>query len=435
MRGSLGIGLILFALAVVLPLLRQTGVRSWRTVWEEDGTIYFGQANFHGGLAVLFRGYSGYLQLPPRILGAIATLVPIQDLAVYFAVTAVVISAVLAWFVYYNCDGWIASRPVRLALASLVVLMPALGAENTANITDTIWVFAAVAPWALISLQERPRDVVIRSVVVFFAATSTVLCVMFVPLALGYAVIRKTRATWVVAVAFCVGLAVQAVVVLHSKRDYLGEPKAFEHIRSIQWLFGHPSASLLARFTGVRVFAMFLTGDKGISVDWRHHNSLLIIGSALCVGLILALLLPGAGRRCQALAVVLVLYAVITFVVPAWYGGIAQSKFRYSVIPVMMLASAVAVLVAPSGSSRDRTIVRLSGSLFVAYVLVVVLTGFSVTNLRSVGPSWSSSLAHIQQTQCLTANSDKLVNVPTQQPNPPFIAPFPVTLRCQDLPP
>ena len=55
---------------------------------------------------------------------------------------------------------WIPSRPVRLALASLVVLMPVLGIENTANITNVIWLFAAVAPWALVSLSERPRDVV-----------------------------------------------------------------------------------------------------------------------------------------------------------------------------------------------------------------------------------------------------------------------------------
>ena len=327
------------------------------------------------------------------------------------------------------------SRPVRLALASLVVLMPALGAENTANITNTIWVFAAVAPWALISLQERPGDVVTRSVVVFFAATSTVLCVMFLPLALGCALIRKTRETWVVVATFCVGIGVQAVVVLNTRRDFAVEPAGLEHIQSIQWFFGHPSASLLARFTGVRVFAMFLIGDKWISADWRNHDGVLIIGSTICVGVILAVLLPGAGRKSQALAAVLVAYAVITFVVPLWYSGIGRSGLRYSVIPVMMLASAVAVLVAPSGSGRSLTRARVDATLFVIYALVLTITGFSVTNLRSQGLNWSNSVTHIQQTQCVGASPDKLVRVPTVPPE--FLSGefFPVTLPCRDLSP
>jgi hypothetical protein len=312
--------------------------------------------------------------------------------------------------------------------------MPALGSENTANITDTIWVFAAVAPWAIISLQERPRDVVIRSTLVFLAATSIIICVLFLPLALGFALIRKTRATWVVAASLCAGLAIQAVVVLHTRRNIV-EPAGFEHIRSIQWLFGHPSLSLLARFSGVRVFAMFLTGDKGISSDWRSHDDLLILSSTVCVCLILIVLFPGAGRKRQALAAVLIAYALISFVAPVWYGEIANSGFRYSVIPVMMLASAMAVLIAPAGTQRSRIVARVGRPLFVAYVLVLTITGFSVTNVRSAGPSWSESMTHVQQTQCIGAGPNKLVQVPTQQPNFAFgNNVFPVILPCRDLP-
>jgi hypothetical protein len=100
-----------------------------------------------------------------------------------------------------------------------------------------------------------------------------------------------------------------------------------------------------------------------------------------------------------------------------------------------MLASAVAVLVAPSGAGRSQPIARLSASLFVAYVLVLILTGFSVTNFRSFGPSWPTSLSHIQQTQCLGASPDKVVSVPTEKAVKPFPPGFSVTLKCGDLPP
>ena len=181
------IGLFLFALAVVLPLFRQSGTTTWNSLWAEDGAIYFQQAYEQGGLAVLFRGWNGYLQLPPRALGAVSTFVPVRDLAVFCAVSAQIVNATLAVFVYWASATWIRSRLLRVALASLVVLVPALGYENTATITNTIWTFAAVAPWALLSSAERRTAVVARSAVAFLAATATPLTLIYLPLGIGYA--------------------------------------------------------------------------------------------------------------------------------------------------------------------------------------------------------------------------------------------------------
>src|SRR4051794_28166500 len=76
------------ASAVILPLLRQGNFRSWRTVQAEDGFIFFEQAKRHGALRELFRGYAGYLQLPPRLLGAFSTVFPVRSLALYCAFSA-----------------------------------------------------------------------------------------------------------------------------------------------------------------------------------------------------------------------------------------------------------------------------------------------------------------------------------------------------------
>ena len=142
----------------MVPLLRQTGAHSWDTIWGEDGWVYFQQAHDHG-LGVVLRGYAGYLQLTPRLLAIPTAIVPIHQLALYFAVVAAVVGAALAWFVYWASEGWVESRPVRLALASLVVLMPALGYENTANVTNTIWILFGGDPVGAGGAPEsrRPR--------------------------------------------------------------------------------------------------------------------------------------------------------------------------------------------------------------------------------------------------------------------------------------
>ncbi len=310
--------------------------------------MWFEQAKRQGALDVLFRGSAGYLQFPSRLLGALATIVPIRSLSIYYAFTATFITALLAWFIYCYSDGWIHSRSVRFALAALLVLMPALGFENTANVTDLIWAFAAVAPWALISLAERPHETTIRAVIAFLAATATPLTLLFVPLSIAYAVIRKTRATLIVTATFCVGNVIQLLVVLHTSTA----PRVM------------PPVSTLVRASAVRVFAMFLIGDKGISWAWSDHQQLLIIASTIAVIVIFATLIPRADRASQTLAVVLGAYSVMTFVYPARQRGLTnfflgltndyQPKFlRFSVVPVMLLASAVAVLVSPKARAES----------------------------------------------------------------------------------
>jgi hypothetical protein len=395
-------------------------------VWAEDGFVYFQQARRQGAFDVLFRGYVGYLQLPQRLLGAVSTLVPIRFLPVYFALAGTVVAALLAWFVYIAADEWVASKTVRIALGSLVVVMPALGAENTANITNLIWVLAAVAPWALISLVETRRFVAVRSVVALLAATSTALCVVFVPLAIGFAAVRRTRAAWVVAGSFCVGLTVQAAVVLHT------ETPAFPNQGP------HPGAVSLVYSTSVRVFAIFLVGNRGASAAWDAFRPLLLTGSTVLVAVLFAAALVGAQQRRQVLAVVLAAYGVISFVVPVWGRrvhegalgfGLVYDVSRFSVIPVMMLASAFAVLV----TSPGRRAARVAQWIFIVQVVAVTLTSFSVTNLRSTSPAWSASVEETYRRDCMETPSNRLVHVPIIRQGlfPPGF--FQVTVTCRDL--
>ncbi len=416
----LAVGLILFAAAVVLPLFRQTGSRSWQTIWAEDGFEYFEQARRQGGLAVLFRGYGGYLQLPPRMLAAVSTEFPIHDLPWYMALSATIVGALLAWFIYHFSKGWIGPRSVRLALASLIVLMPALGVENTANITNIIWIFAAVAPWTLVSLSEQPFDILVRSIVAFFAATASSLCFLFLPLAIGNMIVRRTRAVWIVTAVFLVGLLVQGVVVLHTKDIVPFIPKSFLNVQR--------TVPGITDATGANVFATFLIGSKGISSPWLNHYGLLTIWSTVIVGLFLVVLFLGVDRKRQLLSGVLVGYGVILFVVPAW--GRQAAAPRYSVAPVFLLASAVAILATCPNRSTNRWLIRVGPPLFVAQSLVLIIVGFSVTSYRSESPNWSTAVTRAYGERCVNALPNTIVEVRTDLYN--F---WPVTLPCRDLSP
>jgi hypothetical protein len=413
-------GVALLSAAAVLPLFRQTGTRSWQSIWSEDGYEYSEQALRHGGFAVLFRGYGGYLQLPPRLLATVAAAIPIHDLSIYLALSATIVAALLAWFIYHVSGGWIGSPFVRLALASLVVLMPVLGAENTANITNTIWIFAAVAPWALVSMAERPGDILIRSVVAFLAATSTSLCYLFLPLGLGYAIVRRTRGAVIVAGVFIAGLAVQGIAMLHTKDLVPALPQAFQPF--------HRSASELASATGLQVFGMYLVGFKGTTTPWLVHHHLLSVGGTVCIVLILIVLAVGASRKHQVLAASFVAYAVITFAAPVW--NRRDVAPRYSVIPVLLVASAIAVLAADPNRTRGQWVARVARPLFVIQIALLIVIGFSATTYRSGSPPWPNSVTVTDRMKCHGEPPSRLVEIRTDA-----FDYWPVTLPCRDLSP
>jgi hypothetical protein len=422
-RSRIGVGVILFAALTILPLFRNRGVTSWKSIWAEDGSIFAQEAIRDGGMAVLLRSYQGYLQLGPRLLGAFTPLVPVRSLSVYLALSAAAASALLAVFVHAISNGWISSQPVRLALAALFVLGPALGLENTATITGTIWALTAVTPWALVSLEEGRFAVPMRAAVCFLATASAPVSALFLPLALAMALWRRTRATWLVGAAFAAGMVLQGLVCL------------IAHV-SLNPPLGR-SVVQLGELLSSRVFSIFLLGAPWATSAWNAHPEALLITAPLVAGTIFAVLLPLAGRRAQALAAVFLAYALITYVVPVWERGTAHAMLwggtnpsgylRYSVVPTLLLSSAAAVLLAPSGPGRHRPVARVGRLLFIAHAVVLMVVGFPITLLRSA--PWPSTVEERYQAECVGASPDKIVTIPLLK------AFFDVKLPCRHLAP
>ncbi|MDQ1433784.1 MAG: hypothetical protein QOF59_600 [Actinomycetota bacterium] len=421
------------ALAALLPLFRQTGARSWDTIWAEDGWIYFQQAHDHG-LSVVFRGYAGYLQLPDRLLAAPSALVPVGEVALYFALVSTIVGALLAWFVYWASAGWVDSQAARIALASLVVLMPALGQENTATVTNTIWILAAVTPWAFVSRSDGGRAVVLRSTIAFLAATATLISLVFLPLALGMAAIRRNRASAFVGIAYLAGVAVQFGVTSTTS----------DHRR----LRATRDLSKLPEIVGVRGFDQFLLSDRGINAIWDQRILLVVFIPALVAGGLLvamffvsrhrrilslvflgvglaSLLVPLLGRGTSSAAIA---FPSVSFLGPVVSAGRYQpNPARYSVIPVFMLASAAVVLLTSLRTSR-AWLPRASTAAFVALLVVPIVVGFRVTNARSGGPAWSATVA-AQRGRCAHRSPDSRARL--RLPVPAFNPA--VVVRCRDL--
>jgi hypothetical protein len=278
-----------------------------------------------------------------------------------------------------------------------------------------------------VSREEGGWDTAVRAVAAFLAATATALTVLFVPLAIGWVVVRRTRSAVIVAATLMAGLAVQGVVIL----------AAGDTAQASTGSAVHEVRDELA----VHVFAVFLLGTRWIPSLWKANWQALVVVPTLLVIAIFAVLFPGAGRRAQALAGVLVAYALAVFLftdIGRGSHGMGLREFtahsggspRYSVLPVFFLASAAAVLVDPHGEGGRRRVAKVAAPLLIAQIVLVAVISFPATTIGSDGPDWRTSMAETYAHACHGVPSSQLVLVATNR-----LGKFRMTLPCRDLQP
>ena len=185
----------------------------------------------------------------------------------------------------------------------------------------------------------------------------------FVPLAIGWIWIRRTRAAVAVGVAYGVGLVLQGITMLTAGSNLTVVPP-------------ERPFKAMANLVGVRSFTLYLVGPDGAARLWDDYGrTSWIVSGLLLVGLF-AVACWRAERRAQVLGVVLFLYGVGQFMVLVWSRGTppfsngagtvqVMTNLRYSVAPTLMTASVFAVVLAPRrrlarsvGCSRRSAVVH-----------------------------------------------------------------------------
>jgi hypothetical protein len=394
----------LFVAAWVLPLFRERGVPVWDNIWVEDGPVY-GQQAVQAGLSSAFHGYFGYLQFIPHALALPVPLLPSAWWSVYFAVSASLVWALAAAYIYRTSAQWISSVACRLALCTIVVLSPASAWETNANISNAMWAGLLVVPFAFLSDRQGKADTAMRSVAVFLGITSSPLALFFLPLGLYSAVVRRRFAEVVVLGSFAAGFLVQVVVTLQSNLS-AGESSSWR---------------LVADLYGLRVIGTALTGELPLDALWTDVGEPAVAVIVAVFAGIMAALLSKAAAPTRRLALALITLSFVVFVVPIYgrslrtvgFGpGIYSLSFtRLTIVPMVLLVWAVAMLVDPV----DRAHRPPDGwrRAFLAQTAAVVLLGYSVVSARGAAPGWSASRTDAVAHACADRSDDEIVAIQT----------------------
>jgi hypothetical protein len=405
-----------FAGIVVLALLRQPGVAATKTLWAEDGVIFYAQALSKSFLSSLMTAYNGYDQLLARLAVQVARAGPVPDAAATVAVVGAMGLAAVGCLVFHMARGHIPSAALRALLVAAMVLLPVANFEMLDNLVNLPWWLFFAAFWALL---WRPRGIggaAVAALLCGLAAASEPLVALLLPLAAVRAVgLRRPRELAAVA-GLAAGLVFQSVVVLRSRSGHSYPATGLSHVPAdfavrvgLGWL------------TGRRATAALLSWDRPVTD---------ILGLVVFAGVLAAALKLGS-PRVRALTVAAGALAPLCFAFPVWLRGAAPLMSagnsdiaigfagRYAATPILMVLSVVLALAGhlPAGrsSSRSRRPQFAYRPIWaVAAVCALLLPAwvadFRDRNGRMDGPTWQNQLG-AADAQCRRWNSDGLARV------------------------
>lgn len=373
-------GLFIGAVLVVgttLGILRQTGTGALDTLYAEDGQIFLGEALRWPAGRTLISPYMGYFHLVPRLVAEVAAALPLASADTVMATAAAGLLTVLALVVYRASASHIGSPVVRGALAASMVLVPVAQEEALNNVANLHWFLIVSATWVLLWNPATRWELGIGATVVVLAGLSDPLTVLLLPLAcLRLATVRNRRSQLLAGLLLAgVGGHLLAILVSGAERNQLSTD--LNVLRT--------AGRYLVYVVGRGTFGMEMLPDPD------SKRAVVLAGAAL---LLLGGLVLGLVVRTRRLLHPVPLFFLATS--GAYYGATVTlsgiSPPRYTVIPVLLLFSAVACVVDALLKSGSDTASRVLAAVVALMVGVVWTANYRVDNRRSDGRRWDTEL-------------------------------------------
>jgi hypothetical protein len=389
-------------LGAIVLLERQAGVPAWDTIGEEDRKIFLAGALLHPW-ASLFRGYNGYLELVPRLIGEVIARLPYQDAAAGFALAGALVAACCAVFVFHASAGQIRRPGLRALLFLSVLLLPTALYEINDSGVNTPWYLLFALFWALVWRPRSRTGMILAFLICFAAAASNVLAVAYAPLVVARVLalprVREQAAT----LGWLAGGVLQVPVVLVSSRYNQVPPLAgalsfYARNVILAGVGGHHWAAVATDTMGA-VTAAALAGCVVLAVAaWGLFRcgpqARWFVATALVTGFLLTML-----------PVTVHGYIVLPHEV---HTIVFVHGSRYAQVPILLLYSAVLVSLDAFLSRRGIRFGRPAdfrrAAPGLAALLVVVLAfgslwaaDFRWVNRRATQPTWATMIRDVRK--------------------------------------
>ncbi len=370
------------ALAAALQFFRAGPTTSAKSLWAEDGPVFLGGALTHNLFESLITPYAEYLVVLPRLLGEVATIVPLRYAPETISVEAALFAGISGLAVWVASAGLVRSAYLRALLVALVLVPPTAGLETVASATNVAWYTSFAVFWLLLWRPASDWSAGLGAVLIFATGLSGPMIFFFVPLATLRAIAIRERRDALLVGAFALALAIQLPVTALSS----------EKVADPIWT-GNILTALLQRVVDGSALGVELGGEAWAAWGWPF---LIAISLAVAAALVALAVRACSGRLFALIAICTAVSMFLASIYKRALGDVVvwpASYFssvggRYAMIPTLLIASAAIVL-------ADSRLRGPRPSRWPAAALGLVLTIALVTSFGGTGremPPWRASL-------------------------------------------
>lgn len=382
-----------FVAAVAFPFLTPAGRSHLTHVWAEDGARFLLDGVKESFVTNLITPYGGYLHVIPRLSAELVALLPLEWAAAGFALSAAVPRALVALVTFAASGGYLRSTALRVALAALVIVLPVGNSEPLGNISNLHWFLLYGLFWVLL-WRDAPR--VPALLFTTLATLSTPMAFVLAPLAILRLFVHRDRA---VATVFLITAAIQSAVMMFAERT----PYSHDAVDPVQVLL----AALL------RVPLAGLTGSEQVPDLYPRFGNVPLLIALLLIAVPITAALVWRDRPARFLTllsigcgigiITLSLVANWTVALQVQQPGVVMTSQRYSVLPCLLLFTAVAVGL-DATPTRGRRLVITTRTVIACTLLVSIVQHVRDQTGVLTGVTWTDSVT-AARAQCSTGTS------------------------------
>ncbi len=205
------IGVLLLSAATAgIAILRSPADVLAPHFFAEDGAVWYASAYNAGWLATLVLPYHGMNMLLPRITAAASLLLPLQAVPVmFFGVSVALRAAIVGYVASSRLAEAVPSRFTRYAMCILYLAMPNSWEVN-ASMSNAMWHLALLGILVIVAAPPHAKGWKIADGVAIAAVGLTgPFALACLPCAVGLALLRRTRWSTGVAIAFACAALLQ----------------------------------------------------------------------------------------------------------------------------------------------------------------------------------------------------------------------------------
>lgn len=400
-----------------VSLARTGGPGALNTTWIEDASRFLQDALHQSVLTTLTTQSNGYYNTLPRAVTAIAIAFPLTWVPGIMSAAAALGYGLVGLIAYLASGPHLRNPLLRLLVAAPACVIP-LAYTQANNDLATLQFYGLYATFWLLLWRPASRAWRTAAPVIMLAITlSSVLPVLFAPLAAARIVADRSKAAIAVVASYAAGLLAQWSVQWRGMSD-----RPAYWFTSPLWVLGNYVTRVVPRaIFGERALGGPGTNGEGhplpLNVPNPALHGALVWGAWALLAAVVIVAIAMRGAPNWPLATAAAAFSVLVFLGEV-VDNLPVIQPRYVIAPALLLYVAIAALLRP-GTTADhagnaasgvvlsgdadcggvrrglRSAVAARSPVVVFAVLIAVTCGFNfrVTNNRSESPPWSAVVA------------------------------------------